>query len=78
MLLLHETHEAVGAREADFEAAYRDGWMPALACTDGARPLYFVRHAHGTGVSYNVFTVTLLRDGRAWDSLARELAGGAL
>ena len=31
MLFLHETHKVVGAREDDFEAAYREGWMPTLA-----------------------------------------------
>ena len=31
MLFLHETHKVVGAREDEFEAAYREGWMPTLA-----------------------------------------------
>lgn len=77
-LLLHEVHEVIGSREEEFEAAYRDEWMPALASEDGARLLYFLHHAHGTGVSYNVVTLTALRDGSAWDRLARRVDSGDL
>ena len=34
MLFLHETHKVVGARHDEFEAAYREGWMPTLAKQD--------------------------------------------
>ena len=37
MLFLHETHKVVGAREDEFEAAYREGWMPTLAAGEGER-----------------------------------------
>jgi len=46
MLLLHEVHTVAGKREDEFEAAYRDGWMPTLAADDDARLLYFLRLAH--------------------------------
>jgi hypothetical protein len=36
VLFLHETHKVVGTREDDFEAAYREGWMPTLAQGDGS------------------------------------------
>lgn len=78
MLLLHETHEVCGARESEFDAAFRDGWMKTLAEGDDARLLYFLRHAHGTGPSYRVVTITLLRDGAAWDRLARRVETGDL
>jgi len=42
MLFLHEVHQVAGRREEDFEAAYRDGWMPSLAKGDDARLLYFL------------------------------------
>ena len=58
MLFLHETHKVVGAREDAFEAAYRDGWMPTLAQGDDARLLWYTNHAHGSGVFYNVVTIT--------------------
>src|SRR5918996_1699235 len=29
MLFLHEVHRVAGAREKEFEAAYRSGWMEA-------------------------------------------------
>jgi hypothetical protein len=78
MLFLHEVHQVVGAREEEFEAAYRDGWMPALAEGDDARLLYFLHHAHGTGRAYNVVTLTAVRDGAAWERLASRLHGGDL
>lgn len=78
MLLLHEVHEVVGPHEDAFEAAYREGWLPALAASEDARLLHFLHHAHGTGVSYNVVTVTLLRDAVAWERLAGRVHGGDL
>ncbi|OBF47543.1 hypothetical protein A5787_10575 [Mycobacterium sp. 852002-50816_SCH5313054-b] len=78
MLFLHETHKVVGAREQEFEAAYRDGWMPTLANGDDARLLWYANHAHGSGVSYNVVTITGITDGAAWESLARRALTGDL
>ena len=49
MLFLHETHKVVGARHDEFEAAYREGWMPTLAQEDNARLLWYTNHAHGSG-----------------------------
>ncbi len=78
MLLLHEVHEVIGSREAEFEAAYRDVYLPALAAGADARLLYFLHHAVGTGPSYNVVTITALRDGAAWDRLAERVDAGDL
>ncbi len=78
MLFLHETHKVVGAREEEFEAAYREGWMPTLARADNARLLWYANHAHGTGVSYNVVTITGITDGAAWESLVRRAQSGDL
>jgi len=78
MLLLHEVHEVVGAREDEFETAFREGWLPILARGDDARLLYYLKHVHGTGVSYNVVTLTVLRDGAAWEGLARRIDQGDL
>jgi hypothetical protein len=78
MLLLHEVHEVVGARELEFEVAMRDGWMPAVADRADARLLYFLHHAHGTGASYRVVTITALRDGAAWERLSRRVLDGDL
>jgi hypothetical protein len=78
MLFLHETHKVVGARADEFEAAYRDGWMPTLADGDDARLLWYTNHAHGSGVSYNVVTITGISDGAAWESLARRAQTGDL
>lgn len=77
-LFLHETHEVAGARELEFERALRDEWMSAIARGDDARLLYFLHHAHGTGASYHVVTVTALKDGSAWERLARRVDDGDL
>ena len=68
----------VGKAEAEFEAAFRDGWMPALATDDDARLLWFLHHAHGSGASYQAVTVTAIADGAAWERLARRVQQGDL
>lgn len=78
MLLLHETHTLVGDREDDFEAAYRGRWLPALAETDDARLGWYLRLAFGTGRGYQAVTITVLRDGAAYERLARRVADGDL
>ena len=78
MLFLHETHKVVGAREDEFEAAYREGWMPTLAEDDNARLLWYTNQAHGSGASYTVVTITGITDGAAWESLARSTQTGNL
>ncbi len=78
MLVLPELHEVIGVREDEFESAFREGWLPALAAGDDARLLHYLHHAHGTGVSYNVVTITALRDGAAWERVARRIDAGDL
>jgi hypothetical protein len=79
-LYLHETHHVVGRAEDEFEAAFRDpgGWMDGLGRTEEARLLWYLHHAHGSGPSYRVVTVTALADGRAWERLARRVHDGDL
>ena len=78
MLFIHEVHSVRGRAEDAFEAAFRDGWMPALAAADEARLLWYANHAHGSGPAYNVVTVTVVRDGPAWERLARRIQSGDL
>jgi hypothetical protein len=78
VLFLHETHRVVGRREDEFEAAYREGWMPTLAESADARLLWYTNLAHGSGASYTVVTITGIADGGAWESLARRTHGGDL
>lgn len=78
MLFLHEHHRVAGAREAEFEAAYRDGWLPALAGDTGARLLWFLHLAPGTGPSYRVVTITAFRDAAAWQRAADRVESGDL
>jgi hypothetical protein len=78
VLLLHEVHEVVGREEERFEQAFREGWMPELAKGEDARLLAFLHHAHGSGPSYRVVTLTAIRDGAAWERLVRRVDGGDL
>ncbi|CAM4186799.1 hypothetical protein MYSE111917_15420 [Mycobacterium senriense] len=75
---MHEVHKVRGRHEDDFEAAFRDGWMPKLAAGDDARLLWYADHAQGSGPSYTVVTVTAVRDGSAWERLALRVQGGDL
>lgn len=76
MLFLHEVHKVVGAKADEFEAAYRNGWMPMLANGDDARLLWYTNHAMGSGVSYNVVTITAIKDGAAWGRMALRFQKG--
>lgn len=78
MIFVHEVHEVVGRREHAFESLFRDELLPALAGGDDARLLYFLRHAHGSGASYRVVTLTAVRDGAAWQRLQERFASGDL
>ncbi|HZQ33025.1 MAG TPA: hypothetical protein VFB19_14975 [Mycobacterium sp.] len=78
MLFVHEVHKVRGRAEDDFEAAFRDVWMPTLAAGDDARLLWYANQAHGTGPSYTVVTVTAVRDGPAWERLALRIQKGDL
>jgi hypothetical protein len=78
MLFMHEVHTVRGRAEDEFEAAFRDGWMPMLADGDDARLLWYTNHAHGSGPSYTAVTVTAVRDGAAWERLARRIQRGDL
>jgi hypothetical protein len=78
LLLLHELHTVAGRHEDDFETAFRDGWMPQVATDSGARLLYYLKLAHGTGRAYHVVTITVLRDGGAYERLVQRVQRGDL
>jgi hypothetical protein len=78
LLFLHEVHRVVGRREEEFEAAMREGWMRRLAEGDDARLLWYANHAHGSGASYQVVTITAVADGAAWERLALRIQKGDL
>jgi hypothetical protein len=78
MLLLHEVHTVAGRHEEAFEDAFRESWMPTLAKTDDARLLYYLKLAHGTGRAYFHVSITGLRDGNAYEDLARRVQNGDL
>ncbi len=78
MYWLHEVHSVVGAREDEFERVFREEWAPRIAEGGPARLLYFLHHAHGSGASYRVVTVTAVPDGAAWGDLSARVDRGDL
>jgi hypothetical protein len=78
MLFVRELHEVVGAREEAFESTFREGLAPALARGGAARLCYYLHQAHGAGPSYQVVTITALRDAAAWGELAHRMQEGDL
>jgi len=78
LLFMHEVHTVRGRAEDDFEAAFREGWMPTLGRGTDARLLWYANHAHGSGPAYTVVTVTVVRDGAAWERLALRIQKGDL
>jgi len=78
VLFMHEVHKVRGPAEDQFEAAFRDGWMPILGAGDDARLLWYTNHAHGSGPAYTVVTVTAVRDGPAFERLALRVQKGDL
>lgn len=78
MLFLHEVHTVAGRHEDAFEAHVRDGWVGGLASGGDARLAWYLKLAHGTGRAYQVTTVTAIRDGAAYERLARRVQDGDL
>lgn len=77
MRWLHEVHQLAGRHEDEFEALYRREWIPAVAALGGARVLYYLKQAHGSGPSYRVVTVTALAPG-GFEELADAVDHGPL
>ncbi len=77
-LIVHELHSVNGRHEDEFDALWRDEWIPALGRGDDARVLHYLRHAHGTGASYRVVTLTGVRDAVALGSMMARVDGGDL
>jgi len=78
VLFMHEVHKVRGRHEDEFEAAFREGWMPALAEGYEARLLWYSNQAHGSGPAYTVMTMTAVHDGAAWERLTKRVQKGDL
>ena len=52
--------------------------MPTLAQGEDARLLWYTNHAHGSGLAYNIVTITGITDGAAWERLASRAQTGDL
>jgi len=69
MIFLHEIHEVVGGRMAEFEESVRTVWRPRVERDGEARLVWFWLHTHGTGPSYQAVSITAVRDWAAWGRL---------
>lgn len=69
MLYLHETHEIIGGKTAEFEAAVQGVWRPAIEAEGRARLLWYWQHTHGTGPAYQAISITAVRDWSAWGEI---------
>lgn len=76
MLFLHERHEIRAGRGPEFEAAYRDEWMPRLASADDARLIWYWRHANASSRPNNIVTITAVKSSAALGRLSESLHGG--
>jgi NIPSNAP protein len=74
MIFLHETHEISGGRMETFETALRETWRPLVEEDGAARLCWAWHHTHGTGPSYQMVTITAVRDWPAWAALAERMA----
>src|SRR5262245_18433332 len=52
--------------------------MPVVDRDPDARLHYILKHAHGSGASYRVVTITAMRDAAAWGRTAERIDGGDL
>lgn len=77
MIFVQEVHKVIGSRARDFEAIYREQWLPALGNGDG-RLLWYANHAHLTCFAYQVLTIIAVPDGAAWLRLASRIHAGDL
>jgi hypothetical protein len=75
MIFLHEVHEVADGRMEDLEEAVRRGWKPLIERDRTAKLLWFWRHTHGTGPSYQAVSITAVKDWTAWGELAARIAG---
>ena len=67
-----------GVHEEAFEAAFRDGWMPAVGADGDARLLWYCTQPHGAGPAYRVVTITAFHNAAAWERVAGRVQTGDL
>src|SRR5262245_11846710 len=77
MIFVHETHDIQGGRSDEFDEAMRTAWRPRLEQDGHARLLWYWHVPHGVGPSYQVVTLTAVRDWAAWGTIAARLAADA-
>lgn len=74
MIFLHETHQVAGGKVLEFAEAIRTRWRPLVEERNEARLLWFWELGHGTGASYQVVSITAIRDWATWGALVERSA----
>ena len=74
MIFLHETHQVAGGKVPDFSDSVRTRWRPLVEERDEARLLWFWELGHGTGASYQLVSITAVRDWATWGALVERAA----
>jgi hypothetical protein len=77
MIYVHEVHEVLGGKMAEFGEAVRTEWRPLLEEDGRARLLWFWQLTHGTGPSYQAVSITAVRDWATWGELVARRASDA-
>jgi len=77
VLFLHETHEVAGGKVGEFGEAIRTAWRPLVEARGEARLLWFWELTHGTGASYQVVSITAIRDWQTWGDMSERLRSDA-
>lgn len=75
MIFLHEIHEVIGGQTAAYEAALQSQWRPLIEAHGTARLQWLWHLTHGTGPSYQLVSITAVRDWTAWGELVTDMRG---
>jgi len=69
MIFVHEIHEVMAGKMEAFGEAVRTVWRPLLEERGEARLCWFWELTHGTGPSYQVVSITAVRDLATWGAI---------
>lgn len=77
MIFLHETHDVAGGQVPEFCDVVRTRWRPLVEERQEARLLWLWELTHGTGTSYQVVSITAVRDWATWGELVQRMTADA-
>src|SRR5215831_8624591 len=69
MIFVHEIHEVAAGKLEAFGEAMRTQWRSVLETRSDARLCWYWELTHGTGPSYQVVSITAVKDWPTWVAL---------